>query len=256
MKRQQHTLREDKRQETRDKKPETKGRSLTSPVSRLRSRLGFTLVELMIVGVLLVILGGAFVTTFLSGQTSYFAADANIQIQQEARRAFDFMTHELRQSGTDYQGAGTFTCSPSACVAPGGAPQTQVNFKIARSYTAGAIDWGTDKPNLPERDWFIHYAIVGPVSAANPEYKLIRFLSVNAADTRTLAGCTAPNCRILANYLALGTGTTQSGFLMSGSVVTIQLQLQYRSSSRFTGPTQTMGSSTAPLVAQVELRNP
>lgn len=248
MKRQQHTLREDKRPET----GESPGRAC------LRSRLGFTLVELMIVGVLLVILGGAFVTTFLSGQTSYFAADANIQIQQEARRAFDFMTHELRQSGTT--GGTVLSCNlnttDGCSTPPGGTPTTQINFQIAKAYTAGAITWGSDRSNPGD---YIHYKLLA-VGGTSTEYKLIRFLSgtINDSGPATVAACTAAvPCRILANYISLGSGTTQSGFLLSGTgpspVVTIQLQLQYRSPLR---PTQTMGSSTAPLVAQVELRNP
>ena len=225
---------------------------------------GCTLVELMIVSVLLVILGGAFITTFLSGQTSYLTADAYITVQQEARRGFDYMVRELRQSGTIYQTpAIKLTCGSTTvvtCPSTGTPPSQQINFEVAMNY-AGGIQWGNADPG--NTNGSIHYAIVqAPAPNPNNEYKLIRFITTSDSSvpvSQTVAGCTPPNCRILANYVNLGSaGSTQSGFLVNGSVITLQLQLLYRSPLR---PTQSMGavgvgSTTQPLVAQVELRNP
>ena len=132
-----------------------------------RPLYGFTLVELTVVSALLLILGGGLLTTLLTGQTSYLSADAYIQVQEEARKAFDNMVRELREAGGPL-----VSVSPNPPAGPG----TQLDFQVALGYDldggAGAVAgcpdaavcWGATDPNgVPHFNWRIRYQqVTGP----------------------------------------------------------------------------------------------
>lgn len=61
---------------------------------------GFTLVELMIVMLIFSIILGAVFAVMNIGKTSWHLGDAQVEMQQEARKGMDWMTKELRQSGS------------------------------------------------------------------------------------------------------------------------------------------------------------
>ena len=201
----------DIRHQTRDRKQRTGGRSavsdpgLRSEVSGLRSQVsclmsrprGFTLVEVMIVALLFLVVGGALLTTFLTGRTSYLSSDAFVLVQQEARRAFDVMVRELREASAS-----------GGCAANATNGGLQLNFQVAQGYNqagcpntaccpsgncANAICWGSEVAGNP----WIHYALVdgdGNAATGN-DRQLVRSLNKNAERNNVSAAA----CRVLAN---------------------------------------------------------
>lgn len=209
---------------------------------------GFTLVELLVVSILTVIVAGGLLTAFLTGQTSYFSADAYVQVQQEARRAFDTMVRELREAGPS-GGTPRLSVGPVGGVLAG----NQLNFRIAMDYDTGTgqITWGD---GTVVNNW-VHYAIItnNSLSAGNQQ-QLARCTNGNAAGAVTSsAGCT--EWRILANNVVLVPG---GSFVIDSEpapeTVTIKLQVRYQS-GLLPGGSQSLGSQTAPLTSRVRLRN-
>ena len=198
-----------------------------------RAIQGFTLVEaVVVVGLLLLIVGGL-VTVLLTGQASYLSADAYVQVQQEARRAMDSVVRELRESGTVSCGTAAVTASCTG---------TQLNFQIARSYTAGAIVWGSDNAD----NEYVHYAVV---AAADGTSHLIRYRDA-AAGGAPPGTCTPPTCRVLANYVNPATTAFSWDAAAANRTVTITLEIEYQN-ARLPGRSQTTG----PLTSRVRLRN-
>lgn len=200
---------------------------------------GFTLVELLVVSVLLMLLGGALIAALLTGQTSYFSADASLQVQQEVRKALDYMVHELRESGRIWCNAGA---SPATWPA-GNCNSTRLNFRVARRYDAstGAIIWGSDQSDTE----FVHYEVV----TVSGQTRLVRFRGT--ADTMAAPNpCSSATCMVLANNVKLTPGV--SPFTWDATNRTITLTIEVSSSSSLVSGTV---RTTNPLTAQVRLRN-
>ncbi|MDP3722825.1 MAG: hypothetical protein Q8R91_04935 [Candidatus Omnitrophota bacterium] len=187
---------------------------------------GFTLVELMVVSVIFVIIGMGLLTTFVTGWTSFFSADAYIQVQQEARRAFDAMVRELRE-------AGQITAAGS-----------QLDFQVALGYNqpppcpAGAICWGArDENGVSRASWKLRYRVAGT--------QLIREI----VDSGNMV---QPGTRILANFID-GANTSFS-WNPANRTVTMQLQAQYLNSQNRALPGA--GQRTGVWTTRVGVRNP
>ncbi len=193
---------------------------------------GFTLVEILIVSLLLMILGGGLLTAFLTGQTSYLSADAYIQVQQEARRGFDNMVREIREAG-NVSTTGT----------------QQLNFQIARGYnnevgcqSPASICWGSENA----LGQWVHYTVIG--AAGNQQ--LIRCTNTNQSGA--IAALTA-GCRVLANNVKDSSTDAVNAFTWSAvnSTVIINLEVERRSNMVAGG-----GQTTGVLTSRVRLRNP
>jgi len=200
---------------------------------------GFTLVELLVVSVLLMLLGGALIVMLLTGQTSYFSADASLQVQQEVRKALDYMVHELRESGRIWCGSGA---SPATWPA-GNCNSTRLNFRVARRYDAstGSIVWGSDQSDTD----FVHYEVV----TVSGRTRLQRFRGT----TDTMAApnpCSSATCTVLANNIRLTPGVSPFTWNDTNRVMTITIEVS-SSSNLVAGAVRT----TSPLTAQVRLRN-
>ena len=210
-------------------------RSPDSRISRSPEH-GFTLVEMLIVIVLLFIVGGGMLSTFLTGQASFMSGEAYVQVQQEARRAFDVMVRELREAQI------TTLTNPK-----------QINFQVALGYNdrvacqnPARTCWGGE--NVVGK--WLHYAIIGAGSAA----QLVRYVDTSATGSPP-ATCVSPNCRVLANNIRFETDTTKPVFNTfaydsTNKVVTITLQIE-RNNSRLPGGRQ----ATPVLSSRVKLRN-
>ncbi len=189
---------------------------------------GFTLTEVMVAVVLFMVVGGGLLTLFLTGNTSSLSSDAYVQVQQEARKAFDNSIQELRA-------AGNVVVSADA---------KQLHFQIARGYNTEAacqnppaICWGSD---VATGQW-VHVAITG----AGDGVQLAR--CVTQALVNPVTDFTG--CRILANRVKGGT----SSFVYDAAnrVVTMTMEFEYRNAA-LPGGRQT----TTPLTTRIKLRNP
>lgn len=202
---------------------------------------GFTLIEICIVALIFVVLSAGLITTFLTGRTSYMAADAYVQVQQESRRAFDTMIRELRESGAKPGNLVTVTNG------------NQLNFQIALGYNltaqqpacpVDAVCWGS------ERDYWtgwVHYGVIG----VGNNRQLVRYTDTNAAGGPPAACTPANNCRVLANYYTdPPTGTLFSYNPGPPKTVTVTLQIQYANAILPTG-----SMSSPALSSKVTLRN-
>lgn len=197
---------------------------------------GFTLVEVLIVSLLLLVLGGALLTLFLAGQTSYLSAEAYLDVQQQARRALDTLIRELHEAGP----SGTINV-----IANGTPGSNQLNFQIAREYNnavscPNAICWGSE---AQVSDW-IHYAVVQNAAVPAPNnLQLVRCITAGAGSQNTVV-MNGAGCRVLANNVRT------ANFNVAGGAVTMTFELQYQHPS-LPGGVQTTG----PLTMRVRLRN-
>lgn len=190
-------------------------------------RGGFTLTEILVVVLLLLVLGGGLLTVLLTGQTSYISSDAYVQVQQEARKAFDNAVQELRQ-------AGNVSLSADA---------NQLHFQIARGYNTeaacqapAATCWGSEAAT---GEW-VHLVVTGDIDGA----QFVRCVTAVAVDP--VADVTG--CRVLANNVK--GGASSFAWDAPNSVVTLTLEFEYRNPA-LPGGRQT----TSPLIARVRLRN-
>ena len=201
---------------------------------------GFTLVEMLIVTVLLFVVGGGMLSTFLTGQASFMSGEAYVQVQQEARHAFDVMVRELREARMSLG-------NPTTTLGNG---SIQLNFQVALGYNdqvacqnPASTCWGNEN-GVGNNNW-LHYAIIGTGSAA----QLVRYLDTSETGTFTSARCVSPTCRVLANNIAVPALPTFA-YDPATKVVTITLQIQ-RNDSRLPGGRQ----ATPVLSSRVKLRN-
>lgn len=205
-----------------------------------RMSCGFTLVEIIMVSVIVIVVAGGFLTAFLTGQTSYLSSDSAVQVQYEARRAFDAMVRELRQARVN---AGTVITT----LADG---TRQLNFQVAKGYNL------TTDPNCPVNDvcWgseaqsttgWVHYSIIG---AAGNNRQLIR--CINTDETGAVEAYAAASCRVLANAVLTTAGVDNFSYDANNRFVTINLQIEV------IHPGLPTGRYTAPrLTTRVRLRN-
>ena len=204
---------------------------------------GYTLIELMAVSAVIAVLGGGFVSVLVTAQGLYFSGDANLQVQQEARKALDAMVRELREAGAEPPGQISATTS-------------QLNFQIARGYNAESgcqnparVCWGSERAT---GEW-VHYAIIGP---SGNDRQLVRCTNGSSSGGVTgSSGCTS--YRVLANKVRHPNSAGTAAFSVAVNLVTVNLEVEYRSPKLAGGTSSSAGGSrtTGPLTASVRLRN-
>ena len=198
---------------------------------------GFTLTEMMVVSVLLLIVGGGLLTTFLTSQASYVSADAYIQVQQEARKALDAVVREVREA-----------CPAAPCEVTPAGPAKQLNFQIARGYNTEAgcsnkICWGSENAT---GDW-VHY-VISPPTGNNSQ--LFRYRNTSATSTGAPPSpCTPPACRVLANNV--NAAASSFSWDTANKIVTLTFEIRYQN-PRLPGGDQHTGT----LISRAKLRNP
>ncbi len=217
--------------------------------------------------VVFLILGGALLTAFLTGQTTWVSSDAFVQVQQEARRGFDSMARELRQAGLAGPAAAPGPQNMNLTALAGGS--NQLNFQVALGYDAtpspgcGGICWGADGVN---GQW-IHYAVVVNAGLpANNNRQLVRCVTgAGTRDTVPLANgtnCLPGGFRVIANNVnTVVFGDTGGGAFVpprlmdtapgdgTADVVPIAIQIRYNN------PRVPRGFQATTLTSRVKLRN-
>jgi len=201
-----------------------------------RRRAGFTLVEILLVLALFSGLLAVLLASFLVSRTSYVSADAFVQVQQEARRAFDAMVKELREAGR---------VNNSVAIASPGVQR--LDFQIDRGYDAaacGGVCWGSDDPAFPT-GW-VHYVVD---AATPPAPRLMRCVTAGRLDPMpaNFAGC-----RVLANHVSADLANSAFTYDHSNRLVTVRLQAVLTSQQL---PGGSVGTTPAPLLTQIRLRN-
>lgn len=201
----------------------------------MRAHRGFTLMEVMVVLVIFSVVLGVLLLSFLVSKNTYISSDAYVQIQQEARRAFDSAVKELHQAGQ--------VNNSVAIAAPG---VQRLDFQIVRDYdvvACGGNCWGTDDAALP--GGWVHY-VLDTADAQNA--RLMRCVTANRLDPMpaNFAGC-----RVLANHLNPALASTAFTYNHANRIVTITLQ-PVIISAHLAGGSLTTAS---PLMTRVRLRN-
>ena len=95
---------------------------------------GYTLVEALITVLLFSIILGACVMVLLTGTDSWQVNNTLVEVQQDLRKAEDWMKEDLVEAGTT-----TISGVPAD-----GNPYYTITFKVASSISGGNIVWSTD----------------------------------------------------------------------------------------------------------------
>ena len=204
----------------------------------MRTRRGFTLMEVLVTVVIFGVVLGVLLVSFLVSKNTYVSSDAYVRIQQEARRAFDSMVKELHQAGQ--------VNNSVAIAAPG---VQRLDFQIVRAYDAVACAatngncWGTDDAALP--NGWLHY-VLDTADANNARF--MRCVTANRLDP--MPGGFA-GCRVLANSLNPALASTAFTYDHGNRMVTVMLQPTIISSQLVGGSLTTAN----PLTTRVRLRN-
>lgn len=184
---------------------------------------GTSLVELSVVVVIFTLLLAALFATFLAIQRHYASSEAYIHVQEEARRASNAMARELRNAG------GAITAAGSQL-----AFQLPLGLNMAPPCSPNTVCWGAfDQAGAAQPSWSIRYRVNGT--------QLVR-------EIRN-AGGVVQATRVLANDVGL---LSFSYVGAPANTVTAQLQILQTSQQL---PGGSMGTTPAPLVIQVKLRN-
>lgn len=200
---------------------------------------GLTLTEMLFVITILVVLVGVLLVSLLVSRLSYLSAEAYVQVQEQARRAFNAVVQELHQAG--------HVNNDVAIAEPG---VQRLDFQIVRApgydlAACGGNCWGTDTPALPS-GW-IHY-VLDPTDPQNP--RLMRCVTANRLDPMP-AGFAG--CRVLAIYVNPSLAATSFTYDQGNRIVTVRIQ---NSISSLQLPGGSMGTTPVPLITRVRLRNP
>ena len=101
-----------------------------------RARQGMTIVEVLISAMIFSIVLAACYALLIAGSDSWETNDAKIELQQDIRRAVDWIMQDLRQAGS-----ASITNGPTTA---NGTWYTLITFRKASSVSGGSVVWDTD----------------------------------------------------------------------------------------------------------------
>lgn len=188
-------------------------------------RNGFSLLEVLISVAIFLIIASAMFALLTSGKKAFDMGAAQIDVEQEARRALDYISKELRQSSD----------SKISGVAPGASGNTiifEIPYDIGSDGdviddATGGIEWSNDAGGIGT----ITYTYVGL------DKQIVRTLSVSGAQT------------VLANEISSLSFTRP----LAADTVAINVIAEKYPFKGFTGPSDE--KVTVNLNTQVTLRN-
>ncbi len=203
----------------------------------MMNQRGFTLLEVFLATAISSALLAVLLTTFITGRRAHLTAEEFLLTQEQARRALDVMTLELRGAGQvrdpRLAGAGNtdFTDAP------------RLDFQIIRTYDTAnpscpnGLCWGD---GVTDGHW-LHYLL----NAGNPaNVQLVRCSTANQLDNPLTAG----TCRVLANHVQI----FAIAYVHGTRQLRVSLQIR-RTNPQLPGGS--MQASPVTIVAQTQLRN-
>ena len=186
-------------------------REIVNRQSSIVNPQGFTLVELLVVVVIFGGIMGALLISFLTGQSTYFSADAYIQVQQEARRGLDTMIREMRETRAT-AGQQRYYCVPTAdCSVASNTIVFQVPTDVDGDGDVidgtGAVEWGAGVEGGVNLLGCIRYTL-GPGPNGTQQIQRSRFANaVVAGGQLTSCNTATGTMRVLANTVTVLTFT-------------------------------------------------
>jgi len=102
--------------------------------ANFQKSVGFTLVEILVAVSLYSLIAAACFVAFITGNRSWQVNKVQLEIQQELRKAMDWMIEDLRQSGS----------SAIVDVPSDGVWYNSITFKMAEGINNGNISWSGD----------------------------------------------------------------------------------------------------------------
>lgn len=100
-------------------------------MKRLHNNSGFSLVEALVTVIIFSMILGVCYMMLISGSDSWEANNVRVELQQELRKAVDWVTEDLRQAGT-----ASITDVPAD-----GNTYTAITFRKASGVSSGTITW-------------------------------------------------------------------------------------------------------------------
>jgi len=186
-----------------------------------RGRGGFTLVEMMIVGMLIVAATGGIYLIFSAGQASWFTTDADMRIRADLRKALQRISFELRQSrddkkfvfdGTGVGGSDIIRFSiPIICETDGKLIDTNGDIP----YWGGPLNWGCDSLSCMDQDQ----------DCTTLEYKYIEYLLNNDQELRREILDEGLN---LVQSVLVAENITDFQITSSGNIITMTVSAEHK----------------------------
>lgn len=100
----------------------------------LKCRRGFTLAEMMVTVVIFSFILGICYALFISGSDSWETNSTRVELQQELRKAMDWITQDLRQAGS----------ASIVDVPADGSTYTSITFRKSAGVSGGNLVWDAD----------------------------------------------------------------------------------------------------------------
>ena len=110
-------------------------KNILSQISgHLRNKKGFTLVEILVTVLIFSVLAAAVNTVLLAGDSSWQTNNVQVELQQDLRKAMDWMKDDIRQTGS----------IAIDNVPADGTWYTTITFQKAIGIDGGSIEWNND----------------------------------------------------------------------------------------------------------------
>lgn len=147
-------------------------RAMNTIMNRLKCCKGLSLVEIMVTLLIFVVLAAAINTVMLIGQSSWQTNSVQVELQQDLRKAMDWMKDELRQTGSAAISGGPDDADDTW--------YTSITFQTATGINGSSIEWGGGDPDATTQ------FILGGANN-NQLQRIIRDNDGNVASTTVIA---------------------------------------------------------------------
>jgi prepilin-type N-terminal cleavage/methylation domain-containing protein len=107
-------------------------------IQQLKNQKGFTMVEVLVTVLIFMLISAGIMTIVNSGNDIWQMNKASVELQQELRKAMDWMMNDLREAGT----------SSIIDVPADGAAYTSITFSTPTGVSGGSLTWDASTINF------------------------------------------------------------------------------------------------------------